>query len=77
VGDPAGVTDADGDEVADGDSEEVVGLGDADGEGLVLGVEVALADGDAEAERDGVALWVGAEVVPCAGPTRLGLCTGW
>ena len=71
-----GVTDADGDEVAEGDAEEVVGLGDVDGEalGLVLEVGVALADGDAEGERDGVTR---AEVVPCAGPTRLGLCTGW
>jgi len=60
-----GVTDVDGDELAEGDAEEVVGLGDADGEelGLVLGVGVALADGEVEGEgeRDGVA---GAEVVP-------------
>src|SRR5271165_847650 len=85
VGVPVGVIVADGDEVADGDAEgdaeeEVVGLGDADGEALVLvlglglGVGVALADGLVEGERDGVA---GAEVVPCAGPTRFGPCTGW
>jgi len=59
-----GVTDTDGDWVEDGeaDADAVVGLGDADGEalGLVLGVEVALADGDVEGKRDGVA---GAEVV--------------
>ena len=86
VGVPVGVIVAGGDAVADGDAEgdaeEVVGLGDADGEalvlglGLVLGVGVALADGEVEGEgeRDGVA---GAEVVPCAGPTRFGPCTGW
>ncbi len=62
--------------VTDGDADEVLGLGDVDGEtlGLVLGVGVALADevfglGDADGEA-------GADVVPCAGPTRLGPCTG-
>lgn len=58
--------------VTDGDADEVLGPGDADGEtlGLVLGVGVALADevlglGDADGEA-------GADVVPCAGPPGWG-----
>jgi len=63
------------DGAAEGDVVEL-GVGEADGEelGLGLGVEVVLADGVAEGERDGV---VGAEL-PWAGPTRFGVWTaGW
>jgi hypothetical protein len=45
-------------------------LGDTDGD--VVGVGVTVADGEDDGERDGA----GAELLPCAGPTRLGPCTG-
>jgi hypothetical protein len=45
-----------------------VGVGEADGD------DEGVADGELDGERDGAA---GAELVPWAGPTRFGGCTGW
>ena len=65
-----------GDDVVEEDAEELgvgVTLGEADGE-VVVGLPVGDVEVEVEGEREGVA---GAELPPCAGPTKLGPCTGW
>ena len=68
--DPVGVGVADGgtEEVGDEPGAGELVVGEADGD-EADGVAVAVADG----EREGAA---GAELVPCAGPTKSGDCAG-